>query len=86
MAFSSGMAAVSAVLEPLPVGARVVGPAVGYTGVRDAARERAAAGRIELVEADITDTEAVLRACEGAALLWVECRPTRSSASPSSTA
>ena len=41
IAFSSGMAAVSAVLEPLPVGARVVGPAVGYTGVRAAARASA---------------------------------------------
>ena len=72
VAFSTGMAAASAVLEPLPVGARVVGPAVGYTGVRMLLRERAAAGRVELVEADMTDTEAVLRECEGAALLWVE--------------
>ena len=72
VAFSSGMAAVTAVLEPLPVGARVVGPAVGYTGVRGLLGERAAAGRIELVDADMTDTDAVLRACEGAALLWVE--------------
>jgi cystathionine gamma-synthase len=72
VAFSTGMAAVSAVLEPLPVGARVVGPAVGYTGVRLLLRERAAAGRVELVEADMTDTEAALRECEGAALLWAE--------------
>jgi cystathionine gamma-synthase len=57
-AFSSGMAAVSAVLEPLPVGARVVGPAVGYTGVRMLLAERAAAGRIELEEVDVTDTDA----------------------------
>ena len=71
-AFSTGMAAVTAVLEELPVGARVVGPAVGYTGVRMLLRERADAGRIELVEADMTDTEAVLRECEGATLLWVE--------------
>ena len=71
-AFSSGMAAVSAVLEPLPVGARVVGPAVGYTGVRMLLAERAAAGRIELVEVDLTDTDATLRACDGAALLWAE--------------
>ena len=72
VAFSTGMATASAVLEPLPVGARVVGPAVGYTGVRMLLRERAAAGRVELVEADMTDTEAVLREVEGAALLWVE--------------
>ena len=72
VAFSTGMAAASAVLEPLPVGARVVGPAVGYTGLRLLLRERAAAGRVELAEADLTDTEAVLRACEGAAVLWAE--------------
>jgi cystathionine gamma-synthase len=72
VAFATGMAAISAVLEPLPVGARVVGPAVGYTGVRMLLRERAAAGRIALVEADMTDTEAVLREAEGAALVWVE--------------
>ena len=72
VAFSTGMAAAGAVLEPLPVGARVVGPAVGYTGVRMLLRERATAGRIELVEADMTDTAAVLGECAGAALLWVE--------------
>ena len=72
VAFSSGMAAVSAVLEGLPVGARVVGPAVGYTGVRVLLRERAEARRIALDEVDLTDTEAVLDACEGAVLLWAE--------------
>ena len=34
VAFGSGMAAIAAVLEPLPAGARVVGPAVGYTVTR----------------------------------------------------
>ena len=65
-------AAIASVLEPLPVGARVVGPAVGYTVTRGLLAERAAAGRIELASVDLTDTDAVLRACEGAALLWVE--------------
>jgi cystathionine gamma-synthase len=72
VAFSSGMGAIASVLEPLPVGARVVGPAVGYTVTRGLLAERAAAGRIELANVDLTDTAAVLRACEGAALLWVE--------------
>jgi cystathionine gamma-synthase len=72
VAFASGMGAISAVLEPLPVGARVVGPAVGYTVTRGLLGERAAAGRIALESVDLVDTEAVLRACEGAALLWVE--------------
>jgi len=70
--FASGMAAIAAVLEPLPVGARVVGPAMGYTVTRGLLAERAEAGRIDLASVDLTDTEAVLAACEGATLLWVE--------------
>jgi cystathionine gamma-synthase len=72
VAFSSGMAAIAAVLEPLAVGARVVGPAVGYTVTRGLLAERAAAGRIALESVDLVDTDAVLGACSGAALLWVE--------------
>ena len=72
VAFSSGMAASTAVIERLPAGARVVGPAVAYTGVRRLLSERAAGGHIDLESVDVTDSDAVLRACEGAALLWVE--------------
>ena len=72
VAFGSGMAAIAAALEPLPVGARVVGPAIGYTVTRGLLGERAAAGRLELASVDLADTAAVLAACEGAALLWVE--------------
>jgi cystathionine gamma-synthase len=72
VAFGSGMAAIAAALEPLPVGARVVGPAIGYTVTRGLLGERAAAGRFELTSVDLADTAAVLAACEGAALLWVE--------------
>jgi cystathionine gamma-synthase len=72
VAFSSGMGAIAAALEHVPTGARVVRPAAGYTVTRELLAERAAAGRIELADVDVTDTEAVARACEGAALLWVE--------------
>jgi cystathionine gamma-synthase len=72
VAFASGMAAIAAVLEPLAVGARVVGPAIGYTVTRGLLAERAAAGRLELESVDLADTAAVLAACEGAALLWIE--------------
>jgi cystathionine gamma-synthase len=72
VAFGSGMAAIAAALEPLPVGARVVGPAIGYTVTRGLLGERAAAGRLELASVDLADTTAVLAACEGAALVWVE--------------
>src|SRR6185436_5384277 len=72
VAFASGMAAISAVLETLPPGARVVGPAAGYAWTRSLLERLASTGRIDLVGVDTTDTEATLAACEGAALLYVE--------------
>ena len=72
VAFGSGMAAISAVLETVPFGARVVGPAAGYAWTRSLLARFAEAGRIELVGVDTTDTAATLRACEGASLLYVE--------------
>jgi cystathionine gamma-synthase len=72
VAFGSGMAAISAVLELLPPRAKVVGPAAGYAWTRSLLARHAAAGRIELAGVDTTDTEATLAACEGAALLYVE--------------
>ncbi|MBV8951109.1 MAG: aminotransferase class I/II-fold pyridoxal phosphate-dependent enzyme [Actinobacteria bacterium] len=71
LAFASGMAAVAAVLESLPVGAPVVVPRDGYTGTR-ALIEDAAEGRWEMRGVDIVDTAATLDACHGAALLWIE--------------
>ena len=72
VAFASGMAAISAVLETVPSGGRVVGPAAGYAWTRSLLARFAAAGRIELVGVDTTDTAATLAACEGASLLYVE--------------
>lgn len=71
LAFASGMAAVAAVLEPLPVGAPVVFLAHGYTGTRELLGS-APRGRWELRPVDIVDSAEVLAACDGAALLWVE--------------
>ena len=65
VAFSSGMAAATAVLEGLPVGARVVAPTTAYMGVRSFLRDRVEAGRFEVAFVDITDTEATLEACNG---------------------
>jgi cystathionine gamma-synthase len=71
-AFASGLAAISAVLETLSPGAKVVGPAAGYAWTRSLLRRHAQAGRIEFAGVDTTDTTATLAACEGAALLYVE--------------
>jgi cystathionine gamma-synthase len=72
IAFGSGMAAITAVLETLPASAKVVGPASGYAWTRTLLDRFADAGRIELTPVDTTDTAATLAACEGAALLYVE--------------
>ena len=72
VAFASGMGAIAVVLEELPPGARIVVPHDGYTGTRALLGAREAAGKAEIVRVDIADTEAVLAACAGADLLWVE--------------
>ena len=66
--FSSGMAAASAVMGLFPPAPIVVAPTVAYMDVR------AGLGRLrgELRLVDITDTNAVLDACEHADVLWLE--------------
>jgi cystathionine gamma-synthase len=70
--FSSGMGAVAAVLEMLPLGARVVHPTVSYLGVRRLMGGHAQAGRMEATPVDITDADGVIGELEGAAMLWLE--------------
>ena len=70
--FSSGMGAVSSVLETLPLGARVVHPTVSYLGVRRLLGGRAEAGRMETTPVDVTDADAVIAALDGAGMLWLE--------------
>jgi cystathionine gamma-synthase len=72
LAFASGMAAIAAVFDTLPVGARVVLPVTGYSGTRVLVRDAGPPGRWAPVFVDVTDTEAVLAAAEGAALVWLE--------------
>ena len=72
VAFASGMAAIAAVASLVPPGGVVVAPEVAYKGARNLFASLAAAGAIELRLVDITDTAAVLAACDGASLLWAE--------------
>jgi cystathionine gamma-synthase len=72
LAFSSGIAAVSAVLEELPLGAVVVCPADAYLGTRAYLAEAEGKGRVRTRLVDVGDTDATLAATEGADLLWVE--------------
>ena len=70
--FSSGMAAANAVMDLVPAGGVVVAPSAAYTGVAVRLRELDAIGRISLRIVDAEDTAAVIGACTGAALLWLE--------------
>jgi cystathionine gamma-synthase len=71
--FSSGMAAIAAVLELLPVGARVVAPRDSYTGLRGLLEDGAAAGgRWQLRTVDMTDADELAAAVAEADLVWLE--------------
>jgi cystathionine gamma-synthase len=72
LAFASGMAASAAVLDLLDAGSRVVAPRHSYTGTIGLLREAEQRGRLSAEFVDITDTAAVGRAAEGAALVWIE--------------
>lgn len=72
LVYSSGMGAISAVLERLPVGSGVVMPFDAYHGARKFVYEAAEDGRLSYKEIDVSDTSAVLEACAGAELLWLE--------------
>lgn len=72
LVFSSGMAAVSAVLlSTLGPGDVLVAPADGYPGVRSIASEHLAPRGID-VRLVPTDEAAVLGALDGATLVWIE--------------
>lgn len=71
--FSSGSAAAAAVFRSLGPGARVVVPDDMYHGLRHLLREGIAPWGLELVEADLSDPEAVEEALRpGADLVWIE--------------
>ena len=70
--FSSGMAATCAIVEPaLGAGDTIVVTDDGYPGVRGVAADRLAPRGVE-VRFVPTDTEALVAACPGATLVWVE--------------
>jgi cystathionine gamma-synthase len=72
LTFSSGMAAATAAIGLFPAGAVIVAPAVAYMDVRRSLMRLQDAGRAEVRFVDITDTDAVIAACEGANVMWLE--------------
>jgi cystathionine gamma-synthase len=70
--FSTGMAAASAAMRLFGRDPVVVAPAIAYMDVRSALLELEDAGHAQVRLVDITDTDAVLAACDGATVLWLE--------------
>lgn len=73
LAFGSGMAAMTGLLESLSNGARVLIPDDCYTGLRLLAREFLPERGIRAISVDMADLQAVEAACaEPIALIWAE--------------
>jgi cystathionine gamma-synthase len=72
LAFSSGLAAVSTVLDLVGQGAAVVAPRHAYNGTVTQLADLQARGRLTARLVDVTDTAAVVAAGDDAALVWLE--------------
>ena len=72
LAFASGLAAVSTILDLVGQGAKVVAPRHSYLGTIGQIADLESRGRITAELVDITDADAVLKACADAALVWLE--------------
>jgi cystathionine gamma-synthase len=72
LAFSSGLSAVATVLDLVGQGQTVVAPRHAYNGSVMQLADLESRGRLQAVLVDVTDTDAVVKACEDAALVWLE--------------
>jgi cystathionine gamma-synthase len=72
LTFASGLAAVSTVLDLVGQDGIVVAPAHSYTGTLLQLADLESRGRIQVRLVDITDTAAVVVACDDAAVVWFE--------------
>ncbi len=72
VAFSSGLAAVAAVVSTVPAGGVVVAPRTAYHGVIELLLDLDRREQIRLRRTDFTDLDQAMRVMDGAALIWVE--------------
>ena len=70
--FSSGMAAINAVFNILPIGAVVTASNQGYSGTMTVLKMLNESGRLEVRFVDVANTDEVLNAIPGTQLLWLE--------------
>jgi cystathionine gamma-synthase len=71
LSFASGLAAVATVLDLVGTGAKVVAPRNSYNGTIMQLADLESRGRLRAELVDVTDTAAVVAACD-AALVWLE--------------
>jgi cystathionine gamma-synthase len=72
LSFASGLSVVATVLDLVGQGATVVAPQHAYNGTVMQLADLESRGRVTARLVDITDTEAVVKACDDAALVWLE--------------
>ena len=72
LAFASGLAAVATIFDLVGNGEKVVAPRHAYTGSVMQLGDLELRNRVTPVLVDITDTAAVVAACEDASLVWLE--------------
>ncbi len=72
LAFSSGLSAVATILDLVANGEKVVAPTHAYSGSLMQLADLELRERITTQLVDITDTDAVVAACEDASLVWLE--------------
>jgi cystathionine gamma-synthase len=72
LAFASGLAAVATVLDLVGAGETVVAPRHAYNGTILQLADLESRGRARATLVDVTDTDAVVAACQDAALVWIE--------------
>ena len=72
ISFSSGLAVATALADLVPTGGTIVLPEVAYFGVRNVFARMEKHGRLTVRPVAPDDTEAVVAACVGADVVWVE--------------
>ena len=72
LAFASGLAAVATILDLVGTGQKVVAPRHAYNGSVMQLGDLELRERIKAQLVDITDTDAVVAACDDASLVWIE--------------
>ena len=72
LAFSSGLAAAATIFDLVGHDATVVVPRHAYNGTVMQLADLEARGRLNVRLVDVTDADALLAACEDAALVWLE--------------